>query len=362
MVINLKKKVVLGMSGGVDSSVAAYLLKEQGYDVIGVTMQIWQEDQEYEEREGGCCSLSAVEDARRVANKLGIPFYVLNFRESFKKNVIDYFVDEYVNGRTPNPCIACNKHLKFDELLMKAEGLGADYVATGHYGKIDKVDGRYVLVKSDDDKKDQTYALYNMTQYQLEHTLMPCGEYKKDRIREIAKEIGLAVHNKKDSEEICFIPDNNHGLYIKTAMPSKVREGNFVDKEGNILGKHKGIVYYTIGQRKGLGISLGRPGYVTSIDPVRNEVVIGPENDIFKTDLICKDVNFMSIEKLENPMTVTAKIRYLAKPETAILTPLKDGRVKVSFENKQRAITMGQSVVFYNDDYVVGGGVIESIC
>lgn len=351
------------MSGGVDSSVAAYLLKEQGYDVIGVTMQIWQEDKEFEEREGGCCSLSAVEDARRVANKLEIPFYVLNFRESFKKNVIDYFVDEYVNGRTPNPCIACNKHLKFDELLTKAQGLGADYVATGHYGKIDKLDnGRHVLVKSEDDKKDQTYALYNMTQYQLERTLMPCGEYKKETIREIAKKIGLAVHNKKDSEEICFIPDNNHGLYIQTAVPKKVKEGNFVDKEGTVLGRHKGIVYYTIGQRKGLGLALGRPAYVTSIDPVRNEVVIGPEEDIFKTDLICKDVNFMSIEKLDGPMTVNAKIRYLAKPEEAVLTPLEEGRVKVSFKEKQRAITMGQSVVFYENNHVVGGGVIESIC
>lgn len=253
------------MSGGVDSSVAAYLLKEQGYDVIGVTMQIWQEDKEYEEREGGCCSLSAVDDARRVADKIGIPFYVLNFRDSFKKNVIDYFIDEYMEGKTPNPCIACNKYLKFDELLKKAQGIGADYIATGHYAKIEEHNGRYILVKSDDDKKDQTYALYNMTQEQLAHTLMPCGEYTKDRIREIAKEIGLDVHNKKDSEEICFISDNNHGKYISEAMPGKVKQGNFVDKDGNILGKHKGIVYYTIGQRKGLGLAMGRPVFVLSL-------------------------------------------------------------------------------------------------
>lgn len=349
------------MSGGVDSSVAAYLLKEQGYDVIGVTMQIWQEDKEYEEREGGCCSLSAVDDARRVANKIGIPFYVLNFRDSFKRNVIDYFIDEYMEGRTPNPCIACNKYLKFDELLKKAQGIGADYVATGHYAKIEEHNGRYVLVKSDDDKKDQTYALYNLTQYQLAHTLMPCGNYTKDRIREIAKEIGLDVHNKKDSEEICFIPDNNHGKYISNAMPGKVKEGNFVDKEGNILGKHKGIVYYTIGQRKGLGLAMGRPVFVTDINPMTNEVVVGPEEDIFKTDLVCKDVNLIAFDSLDGPLELKAKIRYSAKPAEATISPLEDGKVKVSFKEKQRAITKGQSVVFYLNDLVVGGGIIESL-
>ena len=349
------------MSGGVDSSVAAYLLKEQGYDVIGVTMQIWQEDKEYEEREGGCCSLSAVDDARRVADKIGIPFYVLNFRDSFKKNVIDYFIDEYMEGKTPNPCIACNKYLKFDELLKKAQGIGADYIATGHYAKIEEHNGRYILVKSDDDKKDQTYALYNMTQEQLAHTLMPCGEYTKDRIREIAKEIGLDVHNKKDSEEICFISDNNHGKYISEAMPGKVKQGNFVDKDGNILGKHKGIVYYTIGQRKGLGLAMGRPVFVTDITPLTNEVVVGAEEDIFKTDLICKDINFIAFDNLDKSLELKAKIRYSAKPATATVTPLENGKVRVSFKEKQRAITKGQSVVFYLDDLVVGGGIIESL-
>ena len=349
------------MSGGVDSSVAAYLLKEQGYDVIGVTMQIWQEDKEYEEREGGCCSLSAVDDARRVADKIGIPFYVLNFRDSFKKNVIDYFIDEYMEGKTPNPCIACNKYLKFDELLKKAQGIGADYIATGHYAKIEEHNGRYILVKSDDDKKDQTYALYNMTQEQLAHTLMPCGEYTKDRIREIAKEIGLSVYNKKDSEEICFIPDNNHGRYISEARPLEVVPGNFVDKNGNVLGQHKGIVYYTIGQRKGLGIALGRPVFVTDINSRTNEVVLGPEEDIFKTDLVAKDVNFIAFDKLEEPVTVEAKVRYSGKPAEAVISPLKDGKVKVSFKEKQRAITKGQSVVFYQGNKVVGGGVIAGI-
>ncbi|MEW8955543.1 tRNA 2-thiouridine(34) synthase MnmA [Clostridium sp.] len=357
----MNKKVVVGMSGGVDSSVAAYLLKKQGYEVIGVTMKVWQSDEEYEEKEGGCCSLSAVNDARRVADKLDIPFYVLNFTDVFKRDVIDYFVDEYMKGRTPNPCVACNKHIKFDELLRRAMGLGADYVATGHYAKVIEREGRYLLQRSEDDKKDQTYALYNLKQDQLARTLMPCGEYSKDVIRSIAKEIGLDVHNKKDSEEICFIPDNNHGKYIKEVMPQRVKEGYFVDKEGNRLGKHKGIVYYTIGQRKGLGIALGRPMFVIDINPLNNEVVLGSEEDIFKTTLVAKDLNFIAFDELKEPVKVQAKIRYSAKPGNAIITPMEDGKVKVEFEEKQRAITKGQSVVFYNDDIVVGGGIIDGL-
>ena len=357
----MKKKVVVGMSGGVDSSVAAYLLKEQGYDVIGITLRMSPDDDETVENEGGCCSLSAVEDARRVCDRIGIPFYVLNFKEVFKEKVIDYFIDEYIAGKTPNPCIACNKHIKFDALLRKARGIGAEYVATGHYAKIVEKDGRYLLIKSDDDKKDQTYALYNFTQDQLEHTLMPCGEYTKDKIREIAKEIGLAVHNKKDSEEICFIPDNNHGKFILEANPGKIKTGNFVDKEGNILGKHKGIVYYTIGQRKGLGLALGRPVFVTDIRPKTNEVVIGPEEDIFKTDLLATDINFIPFDNLEGELKVTAKVRYAARPAEATLYPEKNGKVRVSFKDKQRAITKGQSVVFYDGNTVVGGGIIEKI-
>ena len=228
-------------------------------------------------------------------------------------------------------------------------------------GQIVEEDGRYLLIKSDDDKKDQTYALYNFTQDQLEHTLMPCGEYTKDKIREIAKEIGLAVHNKKDSEEICFIPDNNHGRFILEAKPGKIKPGNFVDKEGNVLGKHKGIVYYTIGQRKGLGLSLGRPVFVTDIRPKTNEVVIGPEEDIFKTDLLAKDVNFIPFDNLQSELKVTAKVRYSARPAEAVLYPEKNGKVRVSFKDKQRAITKGQSVVFYDGNIVVGGGIIEKI-
>ncbi|BDR67257.1 tRNA-specific 2-thiouridylase MnmA 1 [Clostridium tetani] len=355
----MKKKVLVGMSGGVDSSVAAYLLKEQGYEVIGATMQIWQDDKEFIEREGGCCSLSAVADARRVANKIGIPFYVMNFKDAFKKNVIDYFVDEYMEGRTPNPCVACNKFIKFSSFLDKAMNLGIDYVATGHYAIIEKQNNRYIIRKSEDDKKDQTYALYNLTQFQLERTLMPCGRYKKSEIREIAKKIGLRVHNKKDSQEICFIPDNDHGKYIKNRFPSKVRQGNFVDKSGNVLGTHKGIVYYTIGQRKGLDIALGKPMYVVDINPFRNEVVLGNLDDLLNTELIAKDVNYIPFDNLKEPMEVEAKIRYSQIPSKAVITPMEDGRVKVNFNEKQRAITKGQSVVFYKGDLLVGGGIIE---
>lgn len=358
----MNNKVVLGMSGGVDSSVAAYILKEQGYEVIGVTMQVWPENKEFEEREGGCCSLSSVNDARRVADRIGILYYVMNFREIFQKKVIDNFVDEYLNGRTPNPCIECNKHIKFEELLRRARELGADYVATGHYAKVkfDEKSGRYLLLRSIDDKKDQTYALYGLTQYQLAHTLMPLGDYTKEKIRELAQEIKLPVAHKPDSQEICFVVDDNHGGYIEGQVPDKVKPGNFVDENGKILGRHKGIVYYTIGQRKGLGLSLGKPVFVVDIDPVRNEVVIGSEDTIFKYELYAEDVNLIPFDKLEGDMRVTAKIRYKAKEAPATISPYKNG-IKVKFDTPQRAITKGQSVVFYDGDVVVGGGIIKEI-
>ncbi|MGK0467976.1 tRNA 2-thiouridine(34) synthase MnmA [Clostridium sp.] len=357
----MKKKVVIGMSGGVDSSVAAYLLKEQGYEVIGIMMKLSPDNPDYEENESGCCSISAANDARRVADVLNIPFYVMNFKDVFKTNVIDNFIDEYMEGRTPNPCIVCNKVIKFEEFLRKAKGLGADYIATGHYAKVEKIEGRYLLKKSDDDKKDQTYALYTLTQEQLSHTLMPCGDYTKPKIREIAEKIGLEVYRKKDSQEICFIPDNDHGAYIVKYSGRKIKKGNFVDKKGKVLGVHKGIVYYTIGQRKGLGIALGKPIFVTDINPLTNQVILGDEEDIFKTTLIAKDLNFIMFDKIESDLRVTAKIRYSAKPQLATLIPLENNRMKVVFDDKQRAITKGQSVVFYLDNSVVGGGIIEEI-
>ena len=357
----MKKKVVIGMSGGVDSSVAAYLLKEQGYEVIGIMMKLSPDNPDYEENEGGCCSISAASDARRVADVLNIPFYVMNFKDAFKTNVIDNFIDEYMEGRTPNPCIVCNKIIKFEEFLRKAKALGADYIATGHYAKIEKQEDRYVLKKADDDRKDQTYALYSLTQEQLSHTLMPCGDYSKPEIRNIAERIGLEVFRKKDSQEICFIPDNDHGAYIKKYSGREIKQGNFVDKHGKVIGTHKGIVYYTIGQRKGLGIALGKPVFVTDINPLTNVVVLGDEEDIFKTELVAKDLNFILFDKLESNLRVSAKIRYSAKPQLATLIPLENNRIKVVFDEKQRAITKGQSVVFYLENLVVGGGIIEEI-
>lgn len=355
-----KNRVVVAMSGGVDSSVAAALLLEKGYEVIGVTMQIWP-DNGASKREGGCCSLSAVEDARRVANTLGIPYYVMNFKDYFQERVIDYFVEEYTRGRTPNPCIACNRYVKFEEFLRRAHNLDAFYMATGHYAKIeyDALKQRYVLKKSVTREKDQTYALYNMTQYQLEHTLMPLGEYNKDETREMARKLGLEVADKPDSQEICFVDDDDYGKFVVERAAREIHPGHFIDTEGNVLGKHKGIVHYTIGQRKGLGLALGKPVYVVDIDAENNVVVVGEGHEVFGRGLIAEDVNFISIEKLEEQMEVSAKIRYSAKPAKAKISLHENGTVKVEFEKPQRAITPGQSVVFYQGDLVVGGGTIQ---
>ena len=355
-----KKKVVVGMSGGGDSSVAAYLLKEQGYDVIGVTMQIWQdEDRAIQEENGGCCGLSAVDDARRVAADLGIPYYVMNFKKEFKRDVIDYFIEEYRQGRTPNPCIACNRYVKWESLLKRSLDIGADYIATGHYARIVKLDnGRYTLMRSATLAKDQTYALYNLTQEQLSRTLMPVGEYSKDKVREIAERINLQVASKPDSQDICFVPDGDYASFIEETTGEKVVPGNFVDLDGNILGQHKGIIHYTVGQRKGLGLSLGKPVFVLEIRPETNEVVIGDNEDALSNTLRANRINFMSVEELEGEKRVFAKIRYNHKGAWCTVKKSGEDEILCTFEEPQKAITPGQAVVLYDGDYVFGGGTI----
>lgn len=353
--------MVVGMSGGVDSSVAAYLLKEQGYEVIGVTMQIWQDESEQiQEENGGCCGLSAVEDARRVAAMLQIPYYVMNFKTEFKKNVIDYFVAEYLKGRTPNPCIACNRYVKWESLLKRSMDIGADFIATGHYARINRLqNGRYALQQSATSAKDQTYALYNLTQYQLSHTLMPVGDYTKEEIRAIAEKIGLRTANKPDSQEICFIPDHDYAGFIDRESGEEVPlPGNFVSSDGTVLGRHKGITHYTIGQRKGLGIAMGYPVFVTGIRPESNEVVLGSNEEVFGNTLYADRLNFMSVPDLEGETEVIAKIRYNHRGAPCKVQKISRDKVMCTFHEPVRAITPGQAVVFYKDEVVLGGGTI----
>ena len=340
-------RILVGISGGVDSALAAKRLMDQGHEVEGAILIMHEH--------------TDVAAAEEVAESLGINLHKIYITSEFLA-VMSNFVEEYTHGRTPNPCIICNERVKFSRLYNYADVMGYDAIATGHYARILQLEnGRYTLKMSATAAKDQTYALCNLSQEQLAGTRMPLGDYTKDEIRAIASEIGLPVAEKAESMEICFIPDNNHGEFIKRAKPNQIRPGYFVDKDGNKLGKHKGIVFYTIGQRKGLGLSLGTPVYVTDIVPFNNTVVVGSEEDIFKTELLAKDINLISIDELTEPLEVEAKIRYSGKPTSAIIYPLEDNKVKVVFKEKVRAITKGQSVVFYKDDYVVGGGVIDKI-
>ncbi len=343
------------MSGGVDSSVAALLLKEKGYEVIGVSMHIW--DYSGGEKFGRCCSLEDIYDARKVADMLAIPFYVLNFKEDFKNTVVNYFLKEYINGRTPNPCLICNKVVKFDLLLRKALELGCDYIATGHYARIVSGNNRYLLYRGIDLKKDQTYFLFNLNQSQLSRILFPVGWYRKEEIRKIAEKKGLKVAYKRESQDICFIPDNDYRRFISNHVEEKI-SGYIKDKHGNILGRHDGIYNYTIGQRKGLNLPSDRPYYVVGFD--KNDVVVGRNEDLYKKELIADQVNWIVYDALERPIKALARIRYGHKEEESEIIPLDDNKVLVRFRKPQRAITPGQAVVFYKEELVLGGGIISS--
>ncbi|MFH1547961.1 MAG: tRNA 2-thiouridine(34) synthase MnmA [Candidatus Omnitrophota bacterium] len=350
-----KKKVVIAMSGGVDSSVAAGLLVKANYEVMGINLKLFDT-----EEPGKCCGSQGAEDARTVCQKLGIPFYSFDYRQKFEEKVIKYFCLEYERGRTPNPCVVCNEEIKFGDLLQKAKTLGADYMATGHYAKVgyDRKNERYLLKKGKDKKKDQSYFLFPLSQKQLEHTLFPLGDYTKDEVRQLAKKLGLKVHDKPASQDICFIAGCDYHKFLINHIGDTYKSGLIVNSNSEILGKHQGIPFYTVGQRKGLGPHK-KPMYVIHIVQQKNVIVIGEEKELYQDTLTAKNLNWIDIEKLTKPLKVKARIRYGSKESEAVISSTDKDLVKVKFNKPQRAITPGQAVVFYNKDKVIGGGWIK---
>ncbi|MBE6741991.1 MAG: tRNA 2-thiouridine(34) synthase MnmA [Ruminococcaceae bacterium] len=351
------KKAIIAMSGGVDSSVAAYFMKEKGYECIGATMKLYDNEDIGISSEKTCCSLSDIEDARAVCRKLGMPYYVFNFKDEFEEKVINKFIKTYEAGATPNPCIDCNRYLKFEKLMQRMTELGYDCVVTGHYADIEEKDGRFYLKKGSDLSKDQSYVLYSLTQQQLNHTVFPLGKLSKSEIREIAEREGFLNAKKRDSQDICFVPDGDYAKFIEEHCNTTYPEGNFVDKEGNILGKHSGIIRYTIGQRKGLGVAAGKPVYVCKKDLENNTVILGDNEDLFSDSLIAEDFNWI-YEKPEGKLRCKAKTRYNMKEQDCEAW-LEGENVIVKFDSPQRAVTSGQAVVLYDGDYVIGGGTIK---
>ena len=346
------------MSGGVDSSVAAYLMKQRGFDCIGVTMKLFSNEEIGCSRAKTCCSLEDVEDARSVAYRLGIPYYVFNFTEDFGRQVIDRFVAAYENGATPNPCIDCNRYLKFERLYRRAAELGCDRVATGHYARIEKQGDRYLLKKASDESKDQSYVLYAMTQEQLAHTAFPCGALNKTQTRQIAEEQGFLNAEKPDSQDICFVPDGDYAAFIRRYTGKSYPDGPFVTTQGTIVGRHRGIIHYTVGQRKGLGISSDRPLYVQSIDAAKNTVVLGENRELFGTELNAVNFNWIAFETPPDILRAKAKIRYRHQEQWATVEVTGKNKVHLVFDAPQRAVTRGQAVVLYDGDTVLGGGEI----